>query len=75
MKKTPTEEYLEKANKLTKKEAEFLITRMGGKLGRRMDDHKLIPLEALAIQLEIEDESRKEWREKFAEIKARDDKK
>ena len=75
MKKIPSEEYLAKAKKLTKKEADFLITRMGGKLGRRLDDHKLIPVEALAIQLEKEDEDRKEWREKFAELKARDDKK
>ncbi len=71
MKRTPTEKYLKKASSLTKKQSEFLIMRMGGKLGRRIDDDKLVPLEALAIQLEIEDEHRNEWREKFAEIKAR----
>ncbi len=75
MKKMPTEEYLAKAKKLTKKESEYLFSRMGGKLGRRIDDNKLVPLEALAIQLEIEDEDRNEWRKKFAEIKARDNKK
>jgi len=72
--KIPQEEYLKKAKKLTKKEAEYLLMRMGGKLGRRLDDDKIIPLEALAIQLEIEDEHRNEWRERFAEIKARYDK-
>jgi hypothetical protein len=74
MKRNPTEKYLKEASSLTKKEAEYLFMRMGGKLGRRIDDNKVIPLEALAIQLEIEDENRNEWRERFAEIKARYDK-
>lgn len=69
-KKIPSEEYLLKAKKLSKTQAEHLFSRMGGKLGRRLDDNKLIPLEALALQLEIEDENLKEWRERFAEIKA-----
>jgi len=69
--KTPKEEYLKKASSLTKEQAEFLIMRMDVKLGRRLDDHKLIPLEALAMQLEIEDEHRKELHENFAEIKSR----
>lgn len=72
--KTPNKEYLDKAKKLTKREAEFLIMRMGKKLGRRMDDDKLVPLEALALQLEREDEMRNEWRKRFAELKARYDK-
>jgi len=75
MKRIPAEEYLLKAKKLTKAEAERVFSRMSGKLGRRLDDDKIIPLEALAIQLEIEDEKLKEWRERFAEIKARDYKK
>jgi hypothetical protein len=70
MKRNPTENYLKKAQSLTKEEAEYLLIRMGNKLGRRIDDDKLIPLEAFAIQLEIEDENRKVWRERFAEIKA-----
>lgn len=74
MKKTPTEEYLKKAKALTKKEAERLFSRMGGKLGRRLDDDKLIPIDALAIQLEIEDKNLEEWRARIAEIKARDNK-
>jgi len=75
MKRIPAEEYLLKAKKLSKAEAERLFSRMRGKLGRRLDDNKMIPLEALAIQLEIEDEKLNEWRERFAEIKARNDKK
>ena len=74
-KKKPTEEYLLKAKKLSKAESERLFSRMGGKLGRRVDDHKLIPLDALAIQLEIEDEQLTEWRERMAEIRAREAKK
>jgi hypothetical protein len=74
-KRLPTEEYLLKAKKLTKTESERLFSRMGGKLSRRVDDHKLISLDALAIQLEIEDEQLKEWRERIAEIRAREEKK
>jgi hypothetical protein len=74
MKKIPSEKYLEKAALLTKKESEYVYSRMGKKLGRRLDDDKLIPIEALAIQLEIEDENLKEWRKRFAEIKAQQSK-
>jgi hypothetical protein len=69
-KRIPSEAYLKQAASLTPKQAEYLMMRMGVKLGRRLDDHKLVPLEALAIQLEIEDEHRNEWRARFAEIKA-----
>ena len=74
MKRTPTEKYLEKAAILSREEAEQFFSRMEKKLIRKLDEHKLIPVEALAIQLEIEDEKHKEWREKFAEIKARSQK-
>jgi len=63
------EEYLEKAKQLTKAEAEHLFSRMGKKLGRRLDDSKLEAIEALALQLEKEDEHLQEWRKQFAEIK------
>jgi len=68
-KRTASEKYLLKAKELSKVDAELLFSRMGGKLGRRLDDKKVVPIEALAIQLEIEDENLKEWRERFAEIK------
>jgi hypothetical protein len=73
-KRIPKEEYLLKAKKLTKAEKERLFSRMGGKLGRRLEDNDLAPLDALAVQLEIEDEDLKEWREKFAEIKSKHEK-
>ena len=75
VKKIPSDEYLKKAKALTKREAEYLLMRMAGKLGRRIDDDKITSIEALAIQLEIEDEHRNEWRQNFAEIKARFNKK
>ena len=68
-KKVASVEYLEKAKNLTKEEAERLFTRMGRKFGRRLDDHKFLALEALALQLEIEDEELKEWRQRFFEIR------
>lgn len=72
MKRLPSEEYLKKAEKLTEGEIEYLIIRMTGKkLARRLGDHKITSLGALAIQLEIEDGHRNEWRKNFAEIKAR----
>lgn len=63
--KTANEEYLEKAANLTAEETERLLSRMGGKLPRRLDKEKLTQLEAAAIQLEIEDEQLSEWREKM----------
>ncbi len=71
MKITPTEKYLVKAALLSREEAEQFFSRMDKKLIRKLEEHKLIPVEVLAIQLEIEDEKLKEWRERFAEIKAR----
>ena len=47
------------------------MMRMAGNLDRRIDSHEITIFEALAIQLEIEDEHRNEWREKFSEMKAR----
>ena len=75
MKKTPSEEYLEKARQLSKEEAEHLLSRMRGKLNRRMEDQKLDPVEAVALQLEFEDEQLAEWRARLAEIRAREEKK
>jgi hypothetical protein len=69
MRKAPTEEYLEKAKLLSKEETERLLSRMRGKLTRRLEDKKLSALEVAAIQLEIEDEELNEWRERMDEIK------
>jgi hypothetical protein len=63
MKRKPDETYLEKAKKLSQEQVERLHSRMRNKLTRRTEDKKLSDLEALAIQLELEDEQLEEWRE------------
>jgi hypothetical protein len=68
-KKVASEEYLAKAKSLSKIDAERLFSRMGRKIGRRLDENNLAALEALALQLEKEDEDLKEWRKQFAEIR------
>lgn len=69
MKKTPSDEYLEKARLLSKEETERLLSRMRSKLKRRLEDRKMSALEAVAIQLEEEDDELNEWRVKMAEIR------
>jgi hypothetical protein len=56
-------EYLEKVQKLTKSEKERLLSRMQGKLPRRLEKEKISTEEALAFQMELEDEQLEEWRE------------
>jgi Holliday junction resolvasome RuvABC DNA-binding subunit len=66
---SPKNEYVEKAKALTKKEAERLMARMRKKFTRRLEDKKFSALEALAMQLEFEDEQLGEWRKSLAEIR------
>ncbi len=63
MKTICKEEYLEKVELLTEEETERLLSRMHGKLPRRLEKGKLSQQEALAIQMELEDEQLQEWRE------------
>lgn len=67
--------YLDKVAQLTEEEAERVLSRMGGKLPKRFFKEKLTRAEAIAIQLEIEEEQLQEWREKMAKLKEDDDKK
>jgi hypothetical protein len=69
--KEPRKEYLEKAKTLSRKDAERLFSRMGGKLTRRLEDKRLSPLEVVALQLELEDEQLEEWRKKIGEIRGK----
>ncbi|MGO8755598.1 MAG: hypothetical protein ACLQHK_10265 [Gallionellaceae bacterium] len=55
-------EYLAKVKLLTKEEAERLLSRMEGKLPRRLQKDKISKEEALAIQMELEDEQLQHWR-------------
>jgi len=70
--RTPNPEYLEKAELLNEEEAERLLSRMGKKLPRLLEKEKLSTIEALAIQLELEDERLNEWRERVAELREKD---
>lgn len=70
--KTSKKEYLDKVQKLTKNERERLQSRMTGKLPRRLEKDKLSLEEALAIQMELEDEQLQEWRENMRLIKERE---
>lgn len=67
-------DYIEKAQSLDDNEAERILSRMAGKLPRRLEKEKLTQLEAIAIQLEIEDEQLQEWRERVAEIRKKSEK-
>jgi len=66
--KTPDDKYLAIANSLPAKEAERVLSRMSGKLPRRLEKEKLTTLEAIAIQLELEDEQLDEWRDRMRTI-------
>jgi Trp operon repressor len=63
MKTICKDEYMEKVGLLTEEETERLLSRMHGKLPRRLEKGKLSQQEALAIQMELEDEQLQEWRE------------
>lgn len=67
--RTPDETYIKAAEALTHDQKDRLLCRMRSKLTRKLEDAKLETVEALAIQLEIEDAELAEWREKMSEIK------
>ncbi|KAF0163902.1 MAG: hypothetical protein FD157_2581 [Rhodocyclaceae bacterium] len=73
--KTASPEYIEKAAGLTMEEVERLFSRMRGKLARRLEGEKLQSLEAVALQLQLEDEELREWRQRWAEIGHRESRK
>ena len=75
MKRTPSDEYLEKAKLLDEEGSERVLSRARSKLMRRLEDRKITVEEVVAIQLELEDEDLAEWRARMAEIKAAEEKK
>lgn len=66
MAKMSKPEYEEKVKKLSREETERLLSRMTGKLPHRLEKEKLSKEEALAIQMELEDEQLQEWRRMMA---------
>lgn len=73
MTKTIKPKYLAKVKLLTKEETERLLSRMGGKLDRRLEKNKLSQAEALARQLELEDEQLQEWRKMMRILKEKEE--
>jgi hypothetical protein len=73
MTKTIKPKYLAKVKLLTKEETERLLSRMGGKLDRRLEKNKLSQAEALARQLELEDEQLQEWRKMMHSLKKKEE--
>ena len=68
MAKISKPEYEEKVRALSEEEAERLLSRMSGKLPKRLHKEKLTREEALAIQLEVEDEQLQEWRKNMKDL-------
>lgn len=61
-------DYIAKAKKLNEEDRDRVLSRMGGKLPKRLQKEKLTVEEAIAIQLELEDEQLQEWRANMAVI-------
>lgn len=72
MAKKANPEYLAKVKKLSKAESERLLSRMTGKLPQRLLKEKLSEEEAMAIQLELEDEQLQDWRKVIQELHDRE---
>ncbi len=72
--KSNNDDYIQKAKSLSQEERDRLLSRMVGKLPKRLQKEKLTPDEAIAIQLEVEEEQLQEWRINMAAIKEKADK-
>ena len=66
--KTINVDYIAKAKNLSDEDHDRVLSRMGGKLPKRLQKEKLTVEEAIAIQLELEDEQLQEWRANMAVI-------
>jgi len=66
-------EYLTKVKLLNGEETERLLSRMVGKLPRRLGKGKLSQADALAIQMELEDEQLQEWRNTMQMLKKKEE--
>lgn len=66
---TPSPEWIEKAMLLSKDDAEHILARMRKKISRRMAHETIDPLTAVALQLQMEDEQLKEWRDRVSELR------
>jgi len=67
--RAPASEYLAQAKHLSPDDTERLMARMRGRFRRRTEDRRLSALEAMALQLEYEDEELAEWRQRMSELR------
>jgi len=72
---SPKPEYIEKAKALSKEDAERIFSRMHGKLERNVNHYRIAPLEAVAMQLQREDEDLEEWRANVAKLRKKHEEK
>ena len=72
--KNPNNEFIKLAESMNETASERILSRMTGKLPKRFKKEKLTKIEAIAIQLELEDELLQEWRKNFAEIQIKAEK-
>jgi len=68
-------EYIEKAMALSQEDAERLFSRMRRKLSLQFERAEIGSLEAVALQLQAEDDDLQEWRKRWAEVVDRSSKK
>ena len=68
-------DYTMQAQNLSGEQRERVLSRMSGKLPKRLAKDKLTEEEAIAIQLELEDEQLQEWKEKVAAIRSKEENK
>ena len=68
----PAPEWIEKAMLLSKDDAERILARMRKKIARRLEHETIDPLAAVALQLQLEDEQLKEWRDRLSELRKKD---
>ncbi|MBT9461358.1 MAG: hypothetical protein IV084_06815 [Rugosibacter sp.] len=68
MKRAIPQEYLDRAKSLSREEAEEIFSRMRQKMMRRIEDKGSSSLEAVAMQLQKENEDLIAWRERWAEV-------
>jgi hypothetical protein len=73
--KNSSDYFIKLAETLDEEYDEKILSRMTGKLPKRFMKEKLTKVEAIAIQLELEDELLQDWRNNFAKLKASDEKK
>ncbi len=68
-----TNHYIAQAKTLSDEQKERILSRMTGKLPKRLAKDKLTEEEAITIQLELEDEQLQEWKEKVAAIRKKEE--